>query len=166
MNEVYTITSDNGDEYRLQFTTDRSGIIANELLDYLSQEGIEVIEIGLARSSGFNVTTPIVMAQIEDIVAELLQRYPNAILSFFCDFINIIPSTKKKIPVQEYRSRMFSLMFDRYVLQHHIHGLHNLVTVVQGVKEPYYFHVIAWEQHLKYANMISEGHQNDFGKPE
>ena len=69
MNEVYTITSDNGDEYRLQFTTDRSGIIANELLDYLSQEGIEVIEIGLARSSGFNVTTPIVMAQIEDIVA-------------------------------------------------------------------------------------------------
>ena len=166
MNEVYTITSDNGDEYKLQFTTDRSGIIADEILDYLCHEGVEVVEIGLGRSSGFNVTTPTVLAQIEDIVADLLHRHPNAILSFFCDFINTIPSTKKKIPVQEYRSHLFSLMFNRYVSQHHIKGLHNLVTVVQGVKEPYYFHVIAWEHHLKYAKMILRGHQNDFGKPE
>ena len=166
MNEVYTITSDSGDEYKLQFTTDRSGIISDELLDYLCLEGVEVVEIGLGRSSGFNVTTPTVLAQIEDITADLLHRHPNAIISFFCDFINTIPSTKKKIPVQEYRSRIFSLMFDRYVSKKHIQGLHNLVTVVQGVKEPYYFHVIAREQHLKYANMISEGHQSDFGKPD
>ena len=29
MNEVYTITSDRGDEYKLQFTTDRSGVISD-----------------------------------------------------------------------------------------------------------------------------------------
>lgn len=42
MTEVYTIRSESGDEYKLQLTTDRSGIIAEEILDYLNNEGIEV----------------------------------------------------------------------------------------------------------------------------
>ena len=51
MNEVYTITSEKGDEYKLQFSTDRSGIIAENLLDLLNSNDIEVVEIGLARFS-------------------------------------------------------------------------------------------------------------------
>lgn len=47
MNEVYTITSDSGDEYKLQFTTDRSGVISDALLDLLASKGIEVMEVGL-----------------------------------------------------------------------------------------------------------------------
>ena len=39
MNEVYTITSDSGDEYKLQFTTDRSGVISDALLDLLAGKG-------------------------------------------------------------------------------------------------------------------------------
>ena len=31
MTEVYTLRSESGDEYKLQFTTDRSGIIADNL---------------------------------------------------------------------------------------------------------------------------------------
>lgn len=64
MNEVYTITSESGDEYKLQFTTDRSGVIADALLDLLASKGIEVVEIGLARIKGQNVTSPRVLSQI------------------------------------------------------------------------------------------------------
>lgn len=46
MTEVYTFVSESGDEYKLQFTTDRSGIIADEILDCINREGIEVAEIG------------------------------------------------------------------------------------------------------------------------
>ena len=42
MTERYTIFSEAGDEYRLQFTTDRSNIIADRILDLLLQDGIEV----------------------------------------------------------------------------------------------------------------------------
>ena len=56
MNEIYTITSDSGDEYKLQFSTDRSGIIADAILDHLNSNGIEVVEIGLGRVKGLNVT--------------------------------------------------------------------------------------------------------------
>ena len=164
MNEIYTICSDYGDEYKLQFTTDRSGIISDEILDALNQEGIEVIEVGLGRSAGLNITSLVVMAQIEDCIADVLHRHPSAVLSFFCDFINLIPSTKKNIPVQEYRSRLFSLMFNRYVSLHGLEGYTNKVVIVQGVAEPYYFHVIAREEHIQYANMIAEGHHKDFDK--
>ena len=50
MTEVYTLHSESGDEYKLQFTTDRSGIIADNLLDQLNTQGIEVVEIGLCQS--------------------------------------------------------------------------------------------------------------------
>jgi hypothetical protein len=49
MTEVYTLYSENGDEYKLQFTTERSSLIANNILDCLKQAGIEVVEVGLGR---------------------------------------------------------------------------------------------------------------------
>ena len=52
MTEVYSLRSEQGDEYKLQFTTDRSGIIADDILDQLNAHGIEVVEIGLARVKG------------------------------------------------------------------------------------------------------------------
>ena len=57
MTEVYSLYSEHGDEYKLQFTTDRSGIIADDILDQLNAQGIEVVEIGLARVKGQNITS-------------------------------------------------------------------------------------------------------------
>ena len=165
MNEIYTITSDSGDEYKLQLSTDRSGIIADAILDYLNSNGIEVVEIGLGRVKGVNVTNHQVLSQIEECIADLMQRRQNVILSFFCDFIHLVPS-KKNIPVQEYRSRLFSAMFNRYVAQHHIAGFCNHVVEIEGVAETFYFHVIYRKEHEAYAEMIAKGHQKDFGKPE
>ena len=165
MNEVYTITSEKGDEYRLQFTTDRSGIIADALLDFLANQGIEVVEIGLARVKGQNVTSHYVLSQIESCIADLMQRHPNVILSFFCDFIHFVPS-RKRIPVQQYRSKLFSAMFNRYVTLYQLHDYCNHVVEVEGVAEPFFFHVIYRKKHEAYADMIAEGHQKDFGKPE
>lgn len=65
MNEIFVIQSESGDEYKLQITTDRSGLIAAELLDQLNSEGIEIMEIGLGRSKGTLPTSPRVLAQIE-----------------------------------------------------------------------------------------------------
>ena len=52
MTEVYTILSEDGDEYKLQFTTERSGIIADDILDLINREDVEVVEIGLGRVKG------------------------------------------------------------------------------------------------------------------
>ena len=110
MTEVYTICSDYGDEYKLQFTTERSGIIADDILNHLDNAGIEVVEIGLARVRGTHITNSKVLVQIENSIADFMQRHRNVVISYFCDFINLLPATRKSIPVQEYRSRLFSAM--------------------------------------------------------
>lgn len=81
MTERYTIFSEAGDEYRLQFTTERSNIIADRILDCLLQDGIEVVEIGLGRVGGTKVTSHKVLQQIEECIADFMTRNPNAILS-------------------------------------------------------------------------------------
>ena len=91
----------------------------------------------------------------------LLQKL---LLSDFCDFISLIPSTKKNISVQEYRSRLFSNMFERYINCHNIGGIRNLVVTVKGIAEDYFAHVIVREEHIYLAKIIGEGVQKDFGK--
>ena len=166
MTERYTLFSEGGDEYRLQFTTERSNIIANQILDRLLQNGIEVVEIGLGRANGTNVTSHKVLRQIEECIADFVMRHPNAVLCYMCDFINLVPSNKKNVTVQEYRSRMFSAMFKRYVSQHHITDIFDGEIKIDGVAESFYFHVIYHKEHEQYAKMIADGHHEDFDKPE
>ena len=166
MTEVYSLRSEQGDEYKLQFTTDRSGIIADNLLDQLNAQGIEVVEIGLARVKGENITGHKVLHQIEECIADLMQRMPNVILSYFCDFIHLVPSHKKNMTVQEYRSRMFSAMFKRYVTQQQLFDVCDDEIKINGVTEPFFFHVIYHKNHQHFAEMIAEGHIKDFGKPD
>ena len=166
MTEIYSLYSESGDEYKLQFTTDRSGIIADDILDQLSDQGIEVVEIGLARIKGQNITSHKVLHQIEECIANLMERMPNVILSYFCDFIHLVPSQKKNMTVQEYRSRIFSAMFKRYVSQQVQLDVYDDEIKINGVTEPFFFHVIYHKQHQHFAEMIAEGHIRDFGKPE
>ena len=167
MNDIYVIQSETGDEYKLQFTSERSGIIAEEILDRINSEGIEVVEIGLGRSKGTAPTSPRVLVQIEQIIADFFFSHPNVVISFFCDFINFIPSMnrrKSNMTVQEYRSQLFSCMFERFITQHHVSAIYNRVVTIQGVSEPYFFHIIARQEHLAFADMIAEGHHKDFDK--
>ena len=167
MNEVYVIRIDEKNEYKLQFSTDRSGLIAPSLLDFINAQGIEVVEIGLARVKGDVITSPRVLAYIEKYIADMFLSHPNVVISFFCDFIHVIPSMSKRrtdTTVQQYRSKLFSSMFEHYVSRHHLEGIINKVVVVEGVAEPYYFHIISRSEHQKIADMIAEGHHRDFDK--
>ena len=107
-------------------------------LHLLLQDGIEVVEVGLGRVGSTNVTSHRVLQQIEESIADFMTRNPNAILSYMCDFINLVPSNKK-ITVQEYRSRMFSAMFKRYMSQHHIVDIYDDEIKIDGVAETFYF---------------------------
>ena len=137
MTEVYTLYSENGDEYKLQFTTERSSLIANNILDRLEQAGIEVVEVGLGRVKGENITGHKMLGQIEACIADLLQRHPNVILSYFCDFINLVPRKKKDMTVQEYRSRLFSAMFKRYISLNDLDDICDKEVRIEGVAETF-----------------------------
>ena len=89
----------------------------------------------------------------------------DVIICYYCDFINPIPKTKKNsMPPQEYRSKLFDLMFQRYVKQHGIEGVRLSVVEVNGINEIYYFHVIYREPHSMLASMIGSDLKEGLGK--
>ena len=167
MNEVYTIRLGNGNEYKLQFSTEECGIIAPDILETIQKQGVEVVEIGLGRVKGDAVTSIRVLSKIASSIADMFLSHPNVIISFFCDFINFIPSMnkhKQRMTVQQYRSRLFSCLFERYSAQHNLDNVKNKVVTVEGVAESYYFHIIYRQEHENIAKMIIDGYHNDFDK--
>ena len=164
MESIFIIRSEKGDEYKLKITSESTVMIPDDIRLMLRNKGIEVLDIDLNRSKGLNLTDLKVLSQIEECVAEVFFQHPNAIICFFCDFISLVPSMKRHMSVQEYRSRLFSGMFNRYISLHNIVGVRNKVVIVRGVAEDYFVHVIARQQHMQYADIIGQGIQIDFGK--
>lgn len=164
MNQEFIIQADQGDEYRLRITSDHIGMLSDEVILELRAKGIQVVDIELERTKGLRVTSPRVLAKIEECIAEVFFSRQDIMICFFCDFISLVPSMKKKMSVQEYRSRLFSDMFERYIKIHHIDGIRNQVVTVNGVAEDYFAHVIVREEHIHLARIIGEGIQKDYGK--
>lgn len=165
MNQEFVIQSDQDDEYRLRITSEHIGMLSEDVLQELMSKGIQVIDIELERTKGDSVTSPKVLAKIEECIADVFLSHRDVMICFFCDFISLIPSSNKKnMSVQEYRSRLFSNMFERYINCHHISGIRNQVVTVKGIAEDYYAHVIVREEHIYLAKIIGEGIQKDFGK--
>lgn len=164
MNQEFIIRSEKGDEYRLRIATESTGLLSDEVLQKLSAAGVEVIDIELERTQGLNFTNLLVLGKIVDCIADVFLAREDFMICFFCDFISLVPSMKKEMSVQEYRSRLFSNMFERYVRSRHINGIRNQVVVVKGIAEDYFVHVIAREKHAGLTTIIGEGIQRDFGK--
>lgn len=164
MVQHYIIQSEQGDEYKLRLTSENTWMLPEDLCQLMKTKDIEVVDIELERSKGTNVTSSKVLSLIEGCIADYMLNHRNVLFCFFCDFIHTVP-TRKNIPVQEYRSRLFSAMFNSYVTQHHLEGFCNHVVKIEGVAETFYFHVIYRDEHEAYARMISEVNQKDFSKP-
>lgn len=55
-------------------------------------------------------------------------------------------------------------MLQRYISQHNLHGISEVVTIVEGIDEPYYFHIICRDHHLPEVQQIASKLQADFSK--
>ena len=94
-----------------------------------------------------------------------LSDIEDVIICYYCDFVNPIPKTKKnKMPPQEYRSKLFDAMFQRYVKLHGIEDVRLSVVEVNGINEIYYFHVIYRETHSVLAALIGSDIREGFEK--
>ena len=125
MNYTDFISSSKGDIYQVSLSSKNGGLIADDVRQSLSTEGIIVVDVELNRVQGLNPTTNAVLAKIGEKIADVFMANPNVIICYFCDFLSELPYTNKKhkkMSVQEYRSILFSQMFDRYVSQHHLFG--------------------------------------------
>lgn len=159
---VRIFESPDGDVYHITLSED-NGVLSAGLLETLGET--HVVGIDLRRLSGKHVTGQEVLSALSNTIAEFFLQNEDVIICYYCDFLNSIPNTTKNtMPPQEYRSRLFEKMFQRYVRQRNINSVRLSVVEVNGIDEKYYFHVIYRESHSMLASMIGSDLKEGFGK--
>lgn len=161
MNRSITISSNQGDQYRLSLSDDDGLNLSKEIAD---KYGLRIINIELVRVKGKGIASSMTLHWIEQLTAETFWDYPDSLLMYYCDFLNPIPATKKRMFPQEYRSRLFSLMFQRYVKHHDVVGVSEIVVRIEGVDEPYFIHFITRDEHVQLVYSIAAELKEAFEK--
>ncbi len=159
---VRIFRTSSGDVYHITLSEDYS-VLSSEAINALHD--VCVVGIELLRLEGRNTTGQKVLAAIENTIADFFADHENAIICYYCDFINPIPHTSKNsMPPQEYRSRLFDKMFQRYCHQHNITDIRLSVVEINGINEKYYFHVIYRNVHSLLATMVGRDLKEGFDK--
>ena len=119
MEASYSI-SQRGNEYRILLSPANMNVLSEEIISFISEKGIDISELIINRIQGDDATEQNVLHDITGWVADLFASNPNLIIYYSCDDMMPIPSRNissrnKHLPVNEYRSRLFSHIFDTYI---------------------------------------------------
>lgn len=162
-----------GSEYRILISTVKIEVLSDEIQALLSDRHIDVSELIIDRISGESTTEQDVLHDITGWVANMFADNPNLIIYYSCDDMMPIPSRNissdnKNLPVNEYRSRLFSHIFDSYMSSHQVSGVTNtpirLDNYENGMGYSIFLHLIARDRHSDIVEMIKDDIKEVSGK--
>lgn len=158
MNFSVSLQTPNGDKYYV-YLSPLSKDWWNDL--DLPEKDLEIYQVVLDREKGTGKTDMHVISEITNFIANVFLNN-DVIFYYVCDDLNEIPNGSHSIPPQEYRSRLFSMMFDRYITSHSIKGIFDTPIIIKdAVGNKQYIHIIARSQHnasIDYlVNFVQEG---------
>ena len=160
-------------EYRILLTSVNTEVLPKHIQEAISSKNIDISELIIERISGESTTGQDVLHDITSWVAELFAGNPNLILYYSCDDVTPIPSRNKRsgnrnMPVNAYRSRLFTHIFDTYMASHQVSGVTNtpiqLDNYEDGVGYSLFFHFIARDIHSDIVEMLKEDIKEVSGK--
>lgn len=160
-------------EYRILLTSVNIEVLPDHILNVLTSRNIDVSELMIERISGESTTGQEILHDITAWVAELFACNPNLIIYYSCDDMTPIPSRNqnsenKDMPVNEYRSKLFTHIFDTYMTSHQVSGVINtpiqLDNYEDGMGYSLFFHFIARDIHIDIVEMLKEDIKEVSGK--
>lgn len=120
-------------------------------------------DVTLRRESGESYVGYKMLSTISDTLARFMKDNKDMVLCFYCDATLDVRRHHNNMLPQEYRSRLFSKMFDIYVQSHHLTDLVNLCIKTEDPTNPtntQFAHFICREQHeqvvAKLGQMLTE----------
>ena len=171
--EAYYSIIENENEYRILLPPVNTVGLPMHIQQILSNRKIDISELIIERINGESATGQEVLHDITGWIAEMFARNPNLIIYYSCDDMTPIPSRNKSgenkdIPVNEYRSRLFSHIFDTYISSHQVLGVCNtpirLDNYVDGIGYSLFFHFIARDIHSDIVEMLKADIKEASGK--
>lgn len=156
MDYTFEIKTHEGDEIIVSLMSPYNFI--KEILPKDSLNGLELIEISIIRKNGENLIPVDVLLSIAHRIALILESHPNAILYYFCDNIDPIPykNKRRKCTSQQYRDRLFSLLFEKYV-KYSTKNWNDYRITTKIHNEDQYAHLIYRDEHKNNIdNLVKE----------
>ena len=159
MNYSFSISTKHGDEYRIMLIDADISVLADNVQEVICNNCVDISEIMIERVNGGESTAQEVLHAITGRVADLFAENENLILYYSCDDMNPIPSrnmkgANKELSVQEYRSTLFSHIFDTYMYSHQVSGISNTPIIIRGEGYAQFMHLIAREKHQDVVDII------------
>ena len=160
-------------EYRVLLTPVDITAFPEQLQQVLVDRNIDISELIIDRVSGESTTGQDVLHDITGWVADLFSSNPHLIIYYSCDDMTPIPSRNtnsdnKDMPVNEYRSRLFTHIFDTYMSSHQVSGVTNtpiqLDNYEDGVGYSLFFHLIARDIHSDIVELLKADIKEVSGK--
>lgn len=160
-------------EYRILLTPVNIEVLPDHILNVLTSRKVDISELIIERISGESTTAQDVLHDITGWVAQLFASNPNLIIYYSCDDMIPIPSRNKNsenkdMPVNEYRSKLFTHIFDSYMASHQVSGVINtpirLDNYENGMGYSLFFHFIAREIHSDIVEMLKKDIKEVSGK--
>lgn len=169
MNYSFAITTRHGDEYRIMIFDADVSLLANSVQETIAKQGIDISEIMIIRECGGNSTSSEILHTITSKIADIFAENENLILYYSCDDMNPIPSrntrgANKELSVQEYRSTLFSHIFDTYMDSHQVSGITNTPVIIKGEGYVQFMHLIARNNHQLVVDLIKADVIEGWGK--
>lgn len=160
-------------EYRVLLTSVDIEVLPERIQEVLACRKIDISELMIERISGESTTGQDILHDITGWVAEQFAHNPNLIIYYSCDDMTPIPSRNKNsenkdMPVNEYRSKLFTHIFDTYMTSHQVSGVVNtpiqLNNYENGIGYSLFFHFIARDIHNDIVEMLKEDIRDVSGK--
>lgn len=166
MKVSFCVKAETGDEYLVSLLSGDDAFFAtNDVASNIGNE-IEIVEIDLDRISGNNPTTPHTLSLITEGIARHFSMNEKAILYYYCEDMSEVPKSTRKDDMwpQEYRSQLFSLMFQRYLLNHGVQDVIDVTLVIKQDFRPIFMHLISRKEHSHYIERFKAYIIDNYGK--
>lgn len=112
-------------------------------------------DVTLVRVSGSDYVGYGVLKAVSEVLHRFMNENENAVLCFYCDDLSDVERRHGDMSPQEYRSRLFSRMFDIYVKTHRISHLVNYQIIIDDDALQRYVHFITPDRYLSAVKKLS-----------
>lgn len=148
-----SINAKSGDEYRIIISPFNLYILPEEVTELFGESSIEIADVTLERIKGNTPTDIGILLKISNVIGEVFEDNQNLILYFYCDDMHEILRRDKGTSPQQFRSKLFSRMFDKYKASNNLTDIVNTSIKIKSDRD-IYIHLISRECHLEYVDAI------------
>lgn len=161
----FDILTTSKDSYRVILSSGKDAFFATTDFVSLIDIDIDIVEIDLERLSGNKPTELKTLRLITTKIIKFIKQNKKTVLYYYCDDMSeIVGVTKEILWPQEYRNRLFSLLFERFCKNIPDLELKDVTIQINQVGRPLFMHLITRLEYVPILEKIRNFLLDNYGK--